>query len=185
MANRLGCNVIILHIPKAPANPAARSKFEDCIRRSLDEMEPVVTRAGVRIAIENMVWDNFLRLHRLFKEFPADYLGLCYDSGHGNIHGDGLDQLEKTRDRLISVHLHDNDGKGDQHRLLFGGTIDWQRLARIIADSSYKKCVSLEVSMQDYGGDNPMSEKTFLRKAFKTGARFAEMIGKEKALLKK
>jgi sugar phosphate isomerase/epimerase len=117
--------------------------------------------------------DDFAVLRRLFDLYSSDFLGLCYDAGHGNLDGRGLDHLETVKDRLISVHLHDNDGTADQHRLVFSGTIDWARLARIIATSSYEKCVNLEISMNNEGIPD---EPTFLARAYETGAALADMI---------
>ena len=45
----------------------------------------------------------------------------------------GLDWLDKLKGRLSSIHLHDNDGRSDQHRIPFTGTVDWPRLAGLIA----------------------------------------------------
>ena len=63
---------------------------------------------------------------------------------------DGLDWLERLKDRLISIHLHDNDGTADQHNLPFwpGGTVDWDRLTKILATSGYTKWVSMESTMK-------------------------------------
>ncbi|KKN76715.1 hypothetical protein LCGC14_0366860, partial [marine sediment metagenome] len=43
-----------------------------------------------------------------------------------------------------------NDGSGDQHNLPFSGTVDWPRLVRTIAESSYVKPLSLEVTMGNF-----------------------------------
>jgi len=158
----LAADVVIMHVPHDPeAVP---------VRRSLDELEPFAAQRQVRIAIEN---GSFEAIGKLLSEYDPQYLGLCYDSGHGNKDGDGLDRLEPLKHRLISVHLHDNDGSGDQHRLLFSGTVDWQRLARIMAESAYAKCVSMEVSM---GRSGIADEMEFLKHAFETGTTFSKMI---------
>jgi sugar phosphate isomerase/epimerase len=162
MAARLGSDVIIMHIPDEPGS--------ESLRRSLAELAPVCRDRGVRIAIENGVFEA---VAPLLAEHGADLVGLCYDSGHGNMAGDGLDWLERLRDRLISIHLHDNDGRVDQHNPLFSGTVDWQRLARLLAGSAYEKCVSMEVLIHGSGFDD---EGAFLRHAFETGMRFSEMV---------
>ena len=174
MASRLGSDVIILHLPPLTA-PAAGGSGDGLalVRSSLDAMMPFARGRGVRIALENMAVDNFDVIEQLFSEYGPDFLGLCYDAGHGNVEGHGLDRLEQVQDRLISVHLHDNDGTGDQHNLLFAGTVDWPRLARILAGSSYEKCVSMELSI---GRSGFTDEAAFLQRAFETGTRFAEMI---------
>jgi len=172
MTARLSSDVIIMHAGE-PKEEAQRAAFWAQLRRSLDDLRPHARARGVRIAIEN---GNFAVIRALCSEYEPDFLGLCYDCGHGNM-GDhtGLDHLDALKDRLISIHLHDNDGVGDQHKLLFTGTVDWPRLAAIIAKSSYKKCVSMEVTMRNMGISD---EQAFLAEAFKTGTVFSEMVSK-------
>lgn len=164
MTATLDADVVIMHIPGEP-------NYEP-VRRSLDALETYSRERGVRIAIEN---GNFGAIAPVLAEYDPDYVGLCYDCGHGNMIPDGLDQLESLKDRLISVHLHDNNGSGDQHQLLFMGTVDWRKLADIMARSSYTKCVSMEVSTRNSGVDD---EREFLKIAYDTGVEFAEMIQK-------
>lgn len=173
MASRLGGDVVILHMSAAPIDAASRDAFWDALRRSLDALEPFARERGVRIALENLTDGNFATVRKVLSQFGPDYIGLCYDSGHGNITGDGLDRLDVVKDRLISLHLHDNNGKGDAHLPLFRGTVDWERLTGIIARSSYRKMVSLEVSMRQTGIDD---EPAFLAQCYQDGTRFAEMI---------
>jgi sugar phosphate isomerase/epimerase len=162
MTAQLQSNVIIMHVPARPGC--------DPLHRSLDELDEFARERGVRIAIEN---GNFEAIRTLLSEYDQSYLGLCYDSGHGNVDGHGLDQLVSLKERLISVHLHDNDSNGDQHNLLFSGTVNWERLAEIIAGSAYKKCANLEVSMRNSGVED---EVEFLGLAFETGMQFSKMI---------
>ena len=166
MASQLGSNVVIMHAPHN-STPAL-------FRRSLDDLMPFAREQGVRIAIEN---GDLKKTAAVLSEYDPDYLGFCYDAGHGNVSGDGLDHLEELKDRLISVHLHDNDGTGDQHNPLFSGTVDWPRLARIIAGSAYTKCVSMEVTMHNSGIDDEM---VFLKYTFETGTRLSQMIEEQR-----
>ncbi|MGQ9731128.1 MAG: sugar phosphate isomerase/epimerase family protein [Candidatus Zipacnadales bacterium] len=169
MCARLGGEVVIMHLPGGPWE-----EWWPSLRRSLDELRSVADKCDVRIALENGgSHQSFDDIERVLSEYPPDYLGLCYDSGHGNCFPEGLDCLDRLKDRLISIHLHDNDGSGDQHKLLFTGTVDWARLARLLAVSSYDKCVSMEVSMRNAGME---SESMFLSEAYCTGAKFARMI---------
>ena len=175
MTSRLGGDVIIMHVPREPENESEKDAFWSPLLNSLEELEPFSLQHGVRIAIENLVPDNFPTIERLLSEFSPEFLGHCHDSGHGNITGLGLDGLDRCKDRLISLHLNDNDGKGDLHQLLFQGTVDWEPLADLIAASSYEKMVSMEVVIKNTGIDD---EEEFLAQAFEDGKRFTEMIEK-------
>jgi len=163
MTARLGGQTVIMHAPARCLDP---------LRQSLDALQPVARQHGIRIAVENE--DEFATLRQLLREYPPEFLGLCYDSGHGNIAGrQGLDNLAMLTDRLIALHLHDNDGTADQHKLPFTGTVDWPRLARLIAQSSYRQCVSLEAVMRQTG---IVAESVFLARAFAAGERLAGLI---------
>ena len=164
MAARLGGDAIVMHTPSGPPS--------DPLRRSLDELEGYARSRNVRIALEN---GDFVTIRQLLSDYGCEYLGLCYDAGHGNVERNGLDQLDTLKDRLISIHLHDNDGTGDQHNLLFSGTVDWPRLAGIIEQSAYKKCISMEVIKRDSGIDD---EVRFLSRALETGREFTDMVGR-------
>lgn len=176
MAARLGTDVIILHMWRKPEPGDDMKAKRMQLRRSLDDLERHANDHAVRIALENMPFDDFEDLRMLFSEYPPDYLGLCYDSGHGNMGGEGFEHLLTLGDRLLSVHLHDNEGTSDQHALLYSGTVDWGRLARIMAQSAYEKCVSMESNMR--GMD--MEEQTFLQEAFRTGLIFSRMIEEQR-----
>jgi sugar phosphate isomerase/epimerase len=150
MTRDLGAGVIVLHLSEHRPPTPSRAAEWDGVRSCIDALTPELTAARVAIAFENLVPDNLPLLRRVFEEYPADVAGLCYDAGHGNLLPDtlGLDGLETCRDRLLAVHLHDNDGTGDQHRLPFTGTVDWNRLTALLAGSSYQHGASLEVSMR-------------------------------------
>jgi len=174
MTAELGADVAILHMQRQPFDPAEIDPYWDRLHRSLDALEPETRRLGVRLALENYDDDSYLEVQHLFKEYSPDFLGFCYDCGHGNMgRGEGLDQLERVKDRLIAVHLHDNDGSGDQHRVPFKGSVDWLRLASIIAESSYQGMVNLETITHYPDFDN---ETAFLAGAFTAGTRFSEMV---------
>ncbi len=170
MTARLGGDVIIMHASDQSEAKDLGEPFWTQLWKSLDELEPFARAHGVRIAIEN---GSFIVLGKALARYAPDYLGFCYDSGHGNNDDDGLGQAEAIKDRLIAVHLHDNDSNSDQHNPVFSGTIDWPRLARVVASSSYTKPVSMELTVENSGFDDEMA---FLRHVHATGTELAQMV---------
>ena len=168
MVSQLGSNVIIMH---------TGVKYSDALRKSLNEIESYAKFHGVRIACENSTKVYFDVISQIFADYSTDYIGLCYDSGHGNLDKSarGLNDLEKFKDRLLSVHLHDNDGEGDQHLPPFYGNINWNKLIDIISDSAYNKMISMEVSQPNSKIDNT---KEFLKIVYDNGMKLSEMIKK-------
>jgi len=175
MTAHLAGQAIVLHLPPVPTCVSELPAYWTALRRSMDELLVVSRKTGIRIALENMVDDDFLALERCLAEYGSDRVGLCYDSGHGNIGQDGLGHLDRHRDRLISVHLHDNDGKHDQHNVPFTGAVDWPRLAKILAGSSYRDCVSMESNMRG----EKIEEAAFLQEAHQAGERLTELIARQ------
>jgi sugar phosphate isomerase/epimerase len=174
MTAALGADVTILHFLRKTDLDLIAMPYLDLMCRSLDALEPLARRLGVRLAIENGWDDTFEEMNILFSHYAPDFLGLCYDSGHGNLgKRQGLDHLEYLKDRLIAVHLHDNDGSDDQHRVPLQGNIDWQRLARILASSNYTKTINLEAIM--YYPDYP-GEREFLQAAYQAATRLDQMV---------
>jgi sugar phosphate isomerase/epimerase len=165
MAADLGADAIVLHA--SAARPLASQ------RRSLGALEPAVRRLGVRIALENLPREGFARLDDLFALFPPDVLGLCYDCGHGNIGCDSTEDLSRLGPRLAVLHLHDNDGTGDQHRIPFTGTVPWPRVMAAIAASAYRKCVSMELSLKN---ETFASEAEYLLACRAAGEKLAGML---------
>lgn len=162
MTARLSGDAVVMHLPGGP--------ISDQMRKSFDELQPVAKQLGVKIALENGCFES---INSAFAEYDSTFLGLCYDCGHGNHDPEGLDKMNAIKDRLIAIHLHDNDGVKDQHKLLFSGTINWPRLASLIAESAYTKCISMEVSMRNMGIED---EKSFLQSAYEGGTRFHNMV---------
>ncbi len=186
MTSRLGGDAIVLHLVKGSDYECAL--FWENVRIALDTLRPFAKERNVKIALENLFYDgdkpNFDILELLFSEYPPEFLGLCYDAGHGNIVNiDGMKELDRLKDRLISLHLSDNDGAPghDEHKPLFSGSIDWERLAGIIARSSYKKCINMELNMrQGNAGFEDDQEAEFLQMAYETGMKFQKMIDDKK-----
>lgn len=174
MTARLGGGAVIIHLPRAQDFPSLQPDFFTRLRQTLDSMVRFAHDRQVRLAVENLPVPGFFNLVRkIFSWYGPDFLGLCYDSGHGNIGDQGLDDLALVADRLIATHLHDNDGTGDQHRIPFTGNVDWPRLAGIIARVRYAPCLNLELRM-DQGVF--AHEDAFLIAAHAAGTRLTRMV---------
>lgn len=121
--------------------------------RSLDELIPAMDRYNVKIALENLPADTFEVLPQYLKEFPAEWIGVTFDSGHANmISRAGLDLIWDVKDRIEALHLHDNDSSGDQHQPPFYGNIDWANIVKLIKESSYGatgRPLSFELAMRN------------------------------------
>ena len=63
-------------------------------------------------------------------------LGICFDIGHANTMGQIDDMVETFGDRIVNVHIHDNNGQRDEHLTIGDGAIDFDRVLGLL--SSYR-----------------------------------------------
>ena len=174
LASKIGTDVIVLHLSGSSKEGASEQAYQDAARQSLKVICEHGAARGVRVALENLFPTNHQVLDAMLGEFGPDEIGICYDSGHGNIVGDGLDYLERVTDRLIALHLNDNDGQGDLHQIPHEGTIDWGRLADILGRSGYSKPVqTYELMIRSSGFED---EHKYLVEARETAERFDATI---------
>jgi sugar phosphate isomerase/epimerase len=165
------------------------------LSRSLEDnkswLSPLVECAkkhNTKIAIENLIRDDWGLMDSYLDRYPAERLGVCYDCGHANINGNRMGEMEKRKSRLIATHLHDNDGTGDQHKPVFTGTVDFEALAKLLATSAYKQPLSFELSMRNTPfwdttledksalAQSENSRKAFLKSAYEGCLKLANMV---------
>ena len=99
---------------------------------------------SISVAIENVYENGTVRA--LLDEFKGNpYVGLCFDTGHNNIaaHND-FSLLGEYPDRLMALHIHDNNGASDQHLLPYEGNISWKDFMLALKDSTYNGPLMLE-----------------------------------------
>ena len=153
-----GTGSIMMHIPayrsstKDPAERAEIAKMTDTLKRTIDELIPYLEKYHTKIAVENTRNDSFEVIAELMDSYSPEHLGITLDTGHANIdEARGLDCMENHLDRLEALHLNDNDTSGDQHQPPFYGTLDWERIANMLAKSSYPatgRPLSFELAMR-------------------------------------
>jgi sugar phosphate isomerase/epimerase len=195
LAARLGADAVVMHAyppTKDPALAPFNGLIWDQLRKTLDALQPYALARGVRIALENLIdfrgvatgtvtkaeaIDNFDLILQVYEHYPPEYISFCYDSGHAILGYSRLARLAPLLSRLAVLHLHDNDGQDDQHRLVFDGAVDWTFAAKLIAAAPYTKPMSYEVSMRNAGIPE---ERVFLQQAYTTGVRFAEMVAAQR-----
>jgi len=128
---------------------------------------------NVTITLEN-VW-RLDYLSYIFSNIKSDKLKFCFDSGHENCFTPGVDCLAEFGHRLGALHLHDNDGTGDQHMLPFNGSVNWQRIMKKLKELNYKETITLEVDAQYSNVINDYSAEKFLHEARERACRLMKM----------
>jgi len=96
-------------------------------KRSLRTLDRVTAEFGITMAVENMPSFRFM-LGRTAQELnelvDGTGMGICFDIGHANTTGQTEKMIETFGDRIVNVHVHDNNGQNDEHLTLGSGTAD-------------------------------------------------------------
>ena len=124
----------------------------------------------MQISLENLRQTDYLTF--VLDQIDSSFLGFCYDSGHHHCRTPNDDLLSMYGSKLMALHLHDNDGTDDQHRLPLDGTINWSETMRQIAGTGYSGAVALEVSNSGY---EDLSVEEFLRVTFERAKRLEKL----------
>ncbi|WP_457552752.1 sugar phosphate isomerase/epimerase family protein [Desulfobacula sp.] len=187
---------IVLHMQlpyvELRENQDFKKRYWDQAFRSFDELEPYCRARGVKIAVENLLCTPKLvqmdQFDALFARYDFDFMGFCFDSGHGSLVSldDPLFFAKRYKDRIIALHLQDTDGiapeliedglsvlKHDKHALPFTGVINWDELAKIVAGSPYELPVTLEVNLRS---DTYEEEMVNLKDALEKAEKLDKMV---------
>lgn len=112
-------------------------------KESVVEIVDYVERNGVKVAIENAALSEYnlidgqnklllmcelWEFERLFNEIKSANLGILLDIGHLKLSSnllkyDADEFISKLQDKILAVHVHENNGRVDEHRLVKEG--DW------------------------------------------------------------
>ena len=195
----------MLKIPDAVIHPIVRHESRRCRDlwlaeniRFLAPIRDLAGKLGVSLSIENMTGKPYAThpSEAVYGSTAADVLELaekldtmvCWDFGHANL--TGLCQsaeLEKLRGRVRCLHIHDNDGATDAHRIPFecadcaplGGAVDWEdaaeglRLCEFLSTSN--KCINLELKASNLPAD-PTARLANAARAMQAAKKLANMI---------
>ncbi len=107
---------------------------------------------GVTVAVENTVtarpWNRIEKLVEMVRGVGSS-LRICLDVGHANVNGYKPHTIiEKYRDLIAVLHLHDNHGRTDDHLPPGAGNIDWISLGKKMKELNGLAAV-IEVSCQN------------------------------------
>ena len=140
----LGAPVVVVHHALFPfPDDLPRATCFEQLTRAFTALLEGAGKHGIQIALENLpTLDNLATLDALFERLPD--LRFCFDAGHANLVG-SWDLLPRHGDRLVAVHLHDNDGLTDRHLFPGDGTVPWPRVMDTLRACGYSGVWSLEV----------------------------------------
>lgn len=143
---------------------------------------PMVERAremGVPLLIEN-VWEKDPSFHvALLDRIDSPHFGFCLDVGHQHSFSETplpiwIDALSN---RLMEIHLHDNDGSHDHHWPVGAGTIDFRGLFGLLSTHGIVPLLTVEPHteadlIQTLAGLDPLLDSWKRSRPLERGDRF-------------
>lgn len=91
----------------------------------------------------------------------SSHLGFLVYSAHSQISGDLHETVLKSSGLLKSLHLHDNDGTNDLHKVPGTGVIDWGLLAKNLKTANYTGPIMYEVGYISHDNVDTALDATF------------------------
>lgn len=151
-AAELGGRTYVIHLGFGTwSSDSEKHAVWERVRRALDELAPRAESLGMTLALENGFTPDYLvQSAEELISFVVDYgnpaVGICYDSGHAHIAEGVLPVLKILSPHIVTVHLHDNNGKEDQHLIPGQGTIDWPALVTVLSQCPRLKHIETEAA---------------------------------------
>lgn len=137
---------LVVHLTRTSSPPP----FTDLGFSRFMRMIEVAERVNVDLAFENL--KVISPLYEMMSRVDSDRVGVCFDAGHNHYVCPETRVCRDFAPRIKAVHLHDNNGKKDQHLIPFDGTADWGVIRQELIDSAYTGAWSLEI-------EHPLTDK--------------------------
>lgn len=99
--------------------------------KRLKRILKVCEKTNIPLAVENL--SDKTIMDQIFLNNKSDYLKMCYDSGHNNAFNPDVNYFDEYGSKIITLHLHNNDGTSDQHTLK--GNVNWDMIAENLKDN--------------------------------------------------
>jgi len=116
---------------------------------ALEEISVFARQRGVHVLLENIqnALSSAERLN-LFLEQTHLNLNYCLDVGHAHMNEGVENAFRMMKDRIRSTHIHDNNGREDQHLFPLasqGGTINWSSAMDLLRSGQDRYPLLLEL----------------------------------------
>jgi sugar phosphate isomerase/epimerase len=148
VAERIPFKYLVQHM--GSSRQSTDPRFIDAAFNSLEHLAIFAKQRGVTIALENTPNELGapLTLQNFVKETHLNDLRFCFDTGHANIEGGIPAAFEAMRERVVTTHIHDNNGDDDEHLLPYEGKIDWDATLQLFVDAPHALPIVLELKEQ-------------------------------------
>ena len=128
---------------------------------SLDELRSFANQRSVELLLENIP-NGLSSAERLRYFLAVTHLDMrfVFDIGHAHLMQGVEHEFELMKDRIRSLHVHDNNGKDDKHlfpMVAEGGTVDWRKTMALLRSRTDQYPLLLELK-EVPGMEHPLDE---------------------------
>ena len=160
-------NMIVMHLSskeKAPQLSLSGIKNFQKIIKTAEQL-------NIKVALENTKISG--RFEYLSNHIKSDYLGLCFDTGHYHCFYKDNINWSTLKNKIFTIHLHDNNLLKDEHLPVFDGNINWKNLINNLNKVNYKGNIVLEIHQENNIKENTLNfHKNCFNLAIKTHKLF-------------
>ncbi len=116
---------------------------------SIHTLLRIARKHGVKVAIENVpephpfLMRSVQDFSRFYSELDED-IGLVLDIGHANLNNQIQEFLTQFSEKIVHMHVSDNNGIQDRHLGIGYGTVNWARTAESVNRIRYGDVIMLE-----------------------------------------
>jgi len=80
----------------------------------------------------------------LLSTLSVDGLKMTFDVGHADIVCQPADYIRGMVNKVVHIHIHDNDGRYDQHAPIGSGTVNFDSLFKVLTCEEYDGSITVE-----------------------------------------
>lgn len=78
------------------------------------------------------------------KKIKNNNAGVCFDAGHYHCYYKDDFDWSLCKNKILAIHLHDNNGEEDEHLLPYDGNMDWNYIINQLNAANYIGPITLE-----------------------------------------
>ena len=151
----LGCKYFVLH-PFLPFGNDVEGDYSFTFQVNVDLLKKLIPHAekwDVTLCVENLPFrknpiSKVSEVKRLVRTVDHPRVKVCLDTGHANIFSSDIaSDVRLLGDDLATLHVHDNTGWCDAHKLPYCGTLRWDELLAALGEIGFDGCFNLETGI--------------------------------------
>lgn len=189
VASVMGAQVIVVHPLHYLEYDDNKFELYNINMEFYRELIPYAQRLNIKIACENLfqvnakgnvvdsVCASYEEYNKYIDTISSSWFTACLDIGHCKVCGRKAQDVIRAmgRDRITALHIHDNNGITDLHKLPGMVSEDWNEICKALAEINYTGNFTFEVNgLLDAYGDEFVP--TVLKFMHDTGRYFMSKI---------